>query len=147
MSSSRAMANKFTTSSSRSRVRRARVQNESGILGGVKPPLLQKESRSRMGRLFCILNLWYEECMKNVFLFAGLFLLSFSARAEDFHGYPCTQDCSGHEAGYEWAQDHGVDDPDDCGGNSNSFIEGCRSWAEEQEDEEEQSDSPDDDTL
>ncbi len=48
-----------------------------------------------------------------------------------FHGYTCTQDCSGHEAGYNWAENKGITDPDDCGGNSNSFIEGCRSYAEE----------------
>jgi hypothetical protein len=48
-----------------------------------------------------------------------------------FHGYDCTVDCSGHEAGYQWAEDHGIDDPEDCGGNSNSFIEGCRAYAEE----------------
>jgi hypothetical protein len=49
-----------------------------------------------------------------------------------FHGYTCTVDCSGHEAGYQWAADHDIDDPDNCGGNSNSFIEGCRVYAEEQ---------------
>lgn len=48
-----------------------------------------------------------------------------------FNGYPCTQDCSGHEAGYEWAEEKGIDDIDDCGGNSNSFIEGCESYVEE----------------
>lgn len=49
-----------------------------------------------------------------------------------FHGYPCTQDCSGHRAGYEWAQRKGIADPAQCGGNSQSFIEGCRAWAEGQ---------------
>jgi hypothetical protein len=51
--------------------------------------------------------------------------------AEDFHGYRCTVDCSGHEAGYKWAEAHEIHDPDDCGGKSQSFIEGCRAWAEE----------------
>jgi hypothetical protein len=46
-----------------------------------------------------------------------------------------TQDCSGHEAGYEWAEEHGIDDPDDCSGNSESFIEGCRAYAEEQQEQ------------
>jgi len=40
---------------------------------------------------------------------------------------------SGHGAGYEWAEMKGIDDPDDCSGNSQSFIEGCQSYAEEQE--------------
>lgn len=41
----------------------------------------------------------------------------------------CTSDCSGHEAGYRWAEDHGITDPTLCGGNSNSFIEGCQAYA------------------
>lgn len=49
---------------------------------------------------------------------------------DTFHGYECTQDCSGHEAGYEWAEDKGISNPDDCGGKSQSFIEGCRAYAE-----------------
>lgn len=49
-----------------------------------------------------------------------------------FNGYECTDDCSGHEAGYNWAEENGITDPSDCGGNSNSFIEGCESYGEEQ---------------
>ncbi|NCS97222.1 MAG: hypothetical protein GW762_01360 [Candidatus Pacebacteria bacterium] len=45
--------------------------------------------------------------------------------------WDCTSDCSGHEAGYEWAEDKGITDPDDCGGNSDSFIEGCEAYANE----------------
>lgn len=55
--------------------------------------------------------------------------------AQEFHGYPCTRDCSGHEAGYAWAERHGITDPDDCSGNSQSFIEGCEAYAEENQDE------------
>lgn len=51
---------------------------------------------------------------------------------EYFHGYPCTVDCSGHEAGYQWAGDHGIVDKDDCTGNSDSFIEGCKAYVEEE---------------
>lgn len=50
-----------------------------------------------------------------------------------FMGRPCTDDCSGHEAGYRWAEENGIDDPDNCGGNSDSFIEGCQAYAEEQQ--------------
>lgn len=67
-----------------------------------------------------------------------------SAAGSTFRGYDCTIDCSGHEAGYAWAEEKGIDDPDDCGGNSESFIEGCRAYAEEQsggdEDEDEHAD-------
>jgi len=52
--------------------------------------------------------------------------------SQTFNGYECTDDCSGHEAGYNWAEEKGITDPSDCGGNSNSFIEGCQSYAEEQ---------------
>lgn len=48
-----------------------------------------------------------------------------------FGQYDCTDDCSGHEAGYEWAERNGIEDPDDCGGKSWSFIEGCQAYAEE----------------
>ena len=43
----------------------------------------------------------------------------------------CTDDCSGHEAGFEYAKENEIADPDDCGGNSESFIAGCREYGEE----------------
>lgn len=49
---------------------------------------------------------------------------------EDTGDYTCTEDCSGHEAGFAWAQDHDFTDPSDCGGNSQSFVEGCEAFAE-----------------
>lgn len=48
-----------------------------------------------------------------------------------FGGYECTEDCSGHQAGYEWAENNDISAEYDCGGNSNSFIEGCLSYVEE----------------
>ncbi len=49
---------------------------------------------------------------------------------QDQHGsFGCTEDCSGHDAGYQWAQDNEIEDAADCGGNSNSFIEGCEAYA------------------
>lgn len=57
--------------------------------------------------------------------------LTGASRPLMFKGYPCTVDCSGHDAGYRWAEKRGIADPDDCTGNSRSFIEGCRSYAEE----------------
>lgn len=48
-----------------------------------------------------------------------------------FHGYDCTEDCSGHEAGYEWAEENDIDDEYDCTGYSDSFIEGCEIYVEE----------------
>lgn len=44
----------------------------------------------------------------------------------------CTIDCSGHEAGYAWAEENGIEDESECGGNSMSFIEGCEDYARDQ---------------
>lgn len=63
-----------------------------------------------------------------------------------FKGYACTDDCSGHEAGYNWAEEKGISDPYECGGNSASFIEGCESYAQEQQDELESENSDYEDT-
>lgn len=57
---------------------------------------------------------------------------AYGASAGGFKGYPCTSDCSGHEAGYEWAEQHNIDDEGDCNGNSTSFNEGCEAFVEEQ---------------
>ena len=53
-----------------------------------------------------------------------------------FAGSPCTSDCGGHEAGYNWAEEHGIDDESDCDtagdtSNSPSFAEGCRAYVQE----------------
>src|SRR5688572_18388365 len=54
-----------------------------------------------------------------------------STDTDTFGGYECTEDCSGHEAGYEWASDNDISHTDDCSGNSDSFIEGCMSYVQE----------------
>jgi hypothetical protein len=68
-------------------------------------------------------------------LLLGLVLLTICAPslllADPFHGYECTDDCSGHEAGYAWAEREDVTNPNDCDGNSQSFIEGCEAWTNE----------------
>jgi len=71
----------------------------------------------------------------SIALICGVGLLAYlssersGASSQTFHGYACTKDCSGHRAGYEWAERKGIADPDDCGGKSLSFIEGCRAYA------------------
>ena len=35
----------------------------------------------------------------------------------------------GHDGGYRWAQQKGIEDPNDCGGDSEAFIEGCQEAA------------------
>ena|ERR1039458_176006 len=67
-----------------------------------------------------------------------------------FAGSPCTSDCSGHEAGYNWAEEHGIDDESDCDtagdtSNSPSFAEGCRAYVQENESTDDTDDDTDDD--
>ena len=64
-----------------------------------------------------------------------------------FAGSPCTSDCSGHEAGYNWAEEHGIDDESDCDtagdtSNSPSFAEGCRAYVQENEPPDDTDDDP-----
>jgi hypothetical protein len=58
-------------------------------------------------------------------------VLTSEVRAKTFHDATCSKDCGGHKAGYEWARKKGISAPEQCGGKSNSFTEGCRIWAEE----------------
>jgi hypothetical protein len=46
-----------------------------------------------------------------------------------FHGYACGHDCIGHQEGYSWASAHKIDNPADCRGTSETFIEGCKAFA------------------
>jgi hypothetical protein len=53
--------------------------------------------------------------------------------AKSFYGYNCTEDCSGHEAGYAWAETNDIHYEGDCIGKSKSFIEGCLAYIEDNE--------------
>ena len=53
--------------------------------------------------------------------------------ANSFGSYSCTDDCSGHQAGYDNAEENGITDSDECSGNSESFVEGCREYVDEHE--------------
>lgn len=41
----------------------------------------------------------------------------------------CTDDCSGHDAGFEFAKSQQIFDEDDCSDENPSFNEGCRAFA------------------
>lgn len=45
-----------------------------------------------------------------------------------FKGFSCRDDCSGHEAGYDWAESNDITHEDQCDGNSDSFNEGCTAY-------------------
>lgn len=50
---------------------------------------------------------------------------------KSFDGYECTEDCGGHEAGYAWAEENDIDNYDDCDGYSDSFVEGCEAYVDD----------------
>ncbi|WP_338505917.1 hypothetical protein [Pseudomonas poae] len=54
-----------------------------------------------------------------------------TAHAVTFDGNPCLSDCSGHQAGYDWAEHNDIDDESSCSTPSASFNEGCESYVEE----------------
>jgi|GEM_PF-4538724 len=46
-------------------------------------------------------------------------------------GYDCSDDCSGHLAGWRWAAEQRVTEEHQCGGSrSESFSEGCHLYLE-----------------
>ncbi|HSG65403.1 MAG TPA: hypothetical protein VLD39_10395, partial [Gammaproteobacteria bacterium] len=47
-----------------------------------------------------------------------------------FLGYECRADCASHKAGYAWAERSGIANRDGCAGPEQSFVEGCRAYAE-----------------
>lgn len=51
--------------------------------------------------------------------------------ASKFKGARCTDDCSGHKAGYEWAESNGIQDAYDCKNQSLSFKAGCEIYVDE----------------
>ena len=70
--------------------------------------------------------------MLRVPIAVAMLLTSISfAHAREFGGYECTDDCSGHKAGYEWAEARTVKSKATCEAilyrtpNRNSFYEGC----------------------
>ncbi|MER9593274.1 hypothetical protein NKI94_31920 [Mesorhizobium australicum] len=72
------------------------------------------------------------------------YLASPAHAQETFHGYECTDGCSGHEAGYDWAARNDFTDERDCDGDSQSFNEGCQAYVEEQSDDAARNSQPDD---
>jgi len=55
--------------------------------------------------------------------------LSYESYSSIGEPYGCTDDCSGHEAGFEWAKENDVTDGS-CYGDSESFNEGCQAYAD-----------------
>ncbi|MBZ9919085.1 hypothetical protein LB517_10870 [Mesorhizobium sp. BR1-1-12] len=54
-----------------------------------------------------------------------------SLAQQTFGGNDCTEDCSGHKAGYDWAERNQIADESACSSNSQSFNEGCQTFVED----------------
>jgi hypothetical protein len=58
------------------------------------------------------------------------FINEVGSHKRTFRGSPCTRDCSGHGAGYRWAQQKNIRNPNNCNPrspkHSKSFVKGCR---------------------
>jgi len=69
--------------------------------------------------------------MKVAIILSALIVIT-PALGATFGGYECTDDCSGHSAGYEWGEQHNVASEQDCPeGRSQSFYEGCVVYTED----------------
>jgi hypothetical protein len=53
--------------------------------------------------------------MLNFLICALLLFLISPADARTFGGHECTEDCSGHKAGYEWAEARNIVNEAECG--------------------------------
>jgi hypothetical protein len=61
-----------------------------------------------------------------------------AANGLPFHGFLCKTTCVGHERGYEWAEEHGIDDSHTCYSGprlsdpaNESFSEGCEAYVDD----------------
>ena len=67
------------------------------------------------------------------------------ATARGLQGADCkfdTVDCSAYETGYEWADLNNIESVGDCLGNSDSFIEGCHAYVEEDQSDQNETSAP-----
>jgi hypothetical protein len=64
---------------------------------------------------------------------SAILMVASEARAREFGGYDCSDDCSGHAAGYRWAEANGITDEPSCPlrGGAISFYEGCLVYVED----------------
>ena len=45
--------------------------------------------------------------------------------------HPCATGCDSRADGYAWAEQQDIEDADDCVGPSPAFVDGCRTYVEE----------------
>jgi hypothetical protein len=56
------------------------------------------------------------------------------ASGRTFGGYDCTDNCVGHAARYQWAEERGIEDIAECpASSSDAFYEGCLTYVDDPE--------------
>ena len=65
----------------------------------------------------------------------AILIVASEARAREFGGYDCSDNCSGHVAGYRWAEAHSITAESDCPlrGGGISFYEGCLVYVDDRD--------------
>jgi hypothetical protein len=76
----------------------------------------------------------------------ALLIAASDAHAREFGGYECSDNCSGHAAGYRWAEVHSIRSESDCPlrGGAVSFYEGCLVYVDDPDRGAEEDDEGDD---
>jgi hypothetical protein len=76
-----------------------------------------------------------EAIMRAYIVIGTLAVLAVSARIYTAYtqdrviaGLNCTVDCSGYDAGYNWAKQHDIDDDDYCPNGNKPFYDGCSAY-------------------
>jgi hypothetical protein len=72
-----------------------------------------------------------DEVKKACCIFLLALLSTSASQAASFGNFDCVDNCEGHKAGYNWAEENGITDESGCYGNSSSFEEGCRTYLED----------------
>lgn len=54
---------------------------------------------------------------------------AYSQQPRYFGGYPCTHQCRDHAAGFEFARQVRLKDPNQCAGPTQSYVQGCRVYS------------------
>jgi hypothetical protein len=77
---------------------------------------------------------------------AAMIATASAASAREFGGYECSDNCSGHAAGYRWAQARGITSDANCPlrGRAVSFYEGCLVYTQDPDRGADQDDDGDD---
>ena len=94
---------------------------------------MKEEKEEKVKPLFLFL-FFILPAMGLLAMIVGLVSLAIEKRESQtmfFHGVECIHDCSGHISGFQWSKRKKIINSNNCTGNSQSFIEGCKIYVKE----------------